>query len=223
MDILSLSQNQVILGGLLGDSSFYKDRKKIVFSQSEKQLDYLKWKHSFFSTASNIRTAYNRWDDKTYKRNYFYLNIKGDVEIYNFICKHLYSRDNRKKISLKYLQELSPLGLAVWWMDDGNISLSKRNRYGKLSTHCFNYEEHIIIQQYFKKKWNIDATIKSEKEKYYFLRFNATELKKLIQIIYVYVTEIPTMTYKIDLDYKYQKCIGDDFYKTYTYIKEHLQ
>ena len=36
MDNISLSQKQIILGGLLGDASFYKEKKYISFSQSEK-------------------------------------------------------------------------------------------------------------------------------------------------------------------------------------------
>lgn len=222
MNDISLSQKQIILGGLLGDSSFYKKSKYVSFSHSEKQFDYLKWKHNFLDNVSDIKSTYNTFNNKKCKRNYFYCYIKNNDELFSFICKHLYSNDGRKKISLKYLNELEPLGLAIWWMDDGNISLSKRNRYGKLSTHCFNYEEHILLKQYFSKKWNINVDIKKEKEKYYFLRFNVTELKKLIKIIYKYVSEMPNMIYKIDLKYKNEKCIGEDFYDTYMYIKNHL-
>ena len=220
---ISLSQKQVILGGLLGDSSFYKEKKYVSFSQSEKQFEYLKWKHNFFNEVTEIKTTYNTWNDKKYKRNYFYYHLKDNDELFSFICKNLYSNEGRKKISLKYLNELTPLGLAIWWMDDGNLSLSHRNRYGKLSTHCFNYEEHILIKKYFKDKWNINVQIKKEKDKYYFLRFNVAELKKLIKIIYLYVSEVPSMIYKIDLKYINKKCIGEDFYDIYMYIKNHIK
>ena len=45
---LSLSQEQIILGGLLGDSYFEKKKERVSFAHSEKQLEYLKWKYSFF-------------------------------------------------------------------------------------------------------------------------------------------------------------------------------
>ena len=135
-----------------------------------------------------------------------------------FINKHLYSNDGRKKISMKILNELNPLGLAVWWMDDGYLCTHKCNRYGRLCTECFNYEENILIQQYFKKRWSIDVDIKNEKNKYYFIRLNVTALKKLIRIIYTYVVEVPSMIYKIDLDYTNQGCIKD-FGDVYFYIK----
>lgn len=50
MNFQSLSQNetQILLGGLLGDSYYNKKRKIIRFAHSEKQKEYLMWKHSFF-------------------------------------------------------------------------------------------------------------------------------------------------------------------------------
>ena len=220
--MISLSQKEVILGGLLGDSSC--SLKKIIsFSQCKKQKNYLIWKSKFFNKENNIKDIDNTWNDKKYSRCYFYYYIKKeDEEFYSFIRRNLYS-NNRKKISLKYLNELTPLSLAIWWMDDGNLSISKGNRYGKLATEWFNYEEHLLMQKYFKDKWDINVQIKLEKDKYYFLRFNSTELKKLISIIYKYVCEIPSMIYKIDLDYKYDSRIGKDFEDIYKYIKSKIE
>lgn len=217
--MVSLSQKQVILGGLLGDSSC--NLKRIIsFSQSEKQKEYLVWKSKFFNKENDIKSTYNIWNNKSYLRYYFNYYIKKEDEtFYSFIRKNLYS-GCRKKISLKYLNELTPLAIAVWWMDDGCISISKGNRYGKWATECFNYEEHLLIQKYFKEKWNINVQIKLEKNKYYFLRLNVTEMKKLIKIIYKYVCEIPSMAYKVDLQYAYDKRIGEDFREIYDYIKE---
>lgn len=215
--MISLSQKQIILGGLLGDSSI--NNKNVQFSQSIKQKEYLLWKAKQFN--KDIKYINNTFNEKKYPRCYFYYYIKNeDIQFYSFICKNLYSK-SRKKISLKYLNELDALSLAIWWMDDGSICLSKRNRYGKLATECFNYEEHILMKKYFKEKWNINVQIKSEKNKYYFLRFNVTELKKLISIIYKYVCEIPSMIYKIDLQYQYNVRIGNDFIDVYNYINEH--
>ena len=217
--MLSLSQKQIILGGLLGDASLNK--QNVQFSQGIKQEEYLLWKSYFYDKEPKY--TYNRSNGKLFKRCYFNYHIQnGDIDFYSFIRKHLYSH-NKKKISLKYLNELDALALAVWWMDDGCLSIFKGNRYGKLSTECFNYEEHILLKKYFKVKWDIDVSIKLEKGKYYFLRFNVTELKKLISVIYKYVCEIPSMIYKIDLNYKNKKCIGEDFVDIYNYINEHKQ
>lgn len=217
--MISLSQKQVILGGLLGDASC-SPKKLISFSQSERQKDYLIWKSNFFDKGNNINTANNIWNNKSYLRYYFYYYIKKEDEaFYSFIRKNLYS-NGRKKISLKYLNELTPLAIAIWWMDDGCLCLSKGNRYGKWATECFNYEEHLLLQKYFKEKWGINVQIKVEKNKFYFLRLNVAEMKKLIKIIYKYVCEIPSMIYKVDLQYFYDSRIGNDFEDVYNYIKD---
>lgn len=219
---LSLEEKQIILGGLLGDAYFNQKREIIRFSHSVKQEEYLKWKYSFFN-IDNLSKIYIRNYKKGYVNKYFELNKiqKRDSELLTYLKKYLYNKNGRKKISLKYLKNITALGLAVWWMDDGCLSIYKGNRYGKLCTECFNYEEHILLQQYFKNVWGIYVDVKIEKNKYYFLRFNVTALKKLISIIYKYVVSCPSMIYKIDLKYTPNYDIGE-FQKIYDYIKDHI-
>lgn len=215
---LSLSQKQIIMGGLLGDAYYHRSNNSIRFVHSQKQYPYLQWKKSFFN-ENDVSKTYRRdykegyvgYSFEMYNRKHMYESF------FNFIQKNCY-KNTTKKISLKYLNELNALGLAVWWMDDGCLSIHKGNRYGKLCTHCFNYEENILIQKYFRDKWNIEVDIKEEKHRYYFIRLNVKALKKLISIIYKYVVEIPSMIYKIDLNYVNKKCIGD-FGEVYYYIK----
>lgn len=217
---LSFKEQQILLGGILGDSYFSKKKNIVRFSHSNKQEEYLLWKYNQFS-KDDVRGIYTRHYKEGYINYSFeFVNKQNKyLDLFNFIDKNLYTNSGRKKISMKYLNQIDSLGLAIWWMDDGSLSVHKGNRYGKLCTHCFNYEENILIQQYFKQKWNIDVDIRVEKQKYYFIRLNVTALKKLIRIIYMHVTEIPSMIYKIDLNYTRQASIGD-FGDVYFYIKE---
>lgn len=219
---LSQEQQQLVLGSLLGDGYCNRKRQIIKFSQCEKQKEYLEYKYSFFN-SDEVYGIYKR----EYKEGYIgysfeFPNIKHKYDtLYSYIGKYLYSNEGRKKISPSYLKELSPLGLAIWWMDDGSLCNSKGNRWGKLCTECFNYEEHILLQKYFKEKWDIDVKITKEKNKYYFINFNATALRKLISIIYKYVLEVPCMVYKIDMDYKNNLNLGE-FQEVYDYIKNKI-
>jgi len=209
------SELEVILGGLLGDSCIRKNTYSIEFSHSNRQYEYLMWKHDLLNRISTntwetiVQDKYIRFSFST-KQQY-----KNDMKsIYLLIC----DKTGNKKITRKWLNLLTPLSLAIWWMDDGCLSVHKRNRYGKLCTHCFSYEEHLIIQQYFKVIWDIKIDIKLEKRKYYFCRLNVENLKKLFSIIYKYILEVPLMIYKIDLNYKNEKYIGD-FKNIYDEIK----
>lgn len=222
LDNISLSQEQkqVILGGLLGDAYYNKQNKFIRFSQCKKQKEYLKWKYNIFYNQSTSK-IYERIYKEGYVNFSFELNMSSHCKtiLDEYLRRYLYTNEGRKKISLKYLSDLDALGLAIWWMDDGSLCNSKGNRWGKLCTECFNYEEHILLQKYFKSKWGIDVKITNEKNKYYFINFNAHALRKLIAIIYPYVAEIPTMFYKIDLDYKRNIDLGD-FKETYEIIQQ---
>ena len=213
---LSQEETQIILGGLLGDATLINN--SIRFLQSTKQEEYIQWKHSKLN-------PYNTSDIHLYNINEKYSNLsfyfnnrnKQYTNFYNKIRK-IFIKNNKKYVSMDYLLQLDNLGLAVWWMDDGCLSIHKGNRYGKLCTHSFSYNENMIIKQYFKDKWDIDIAIKIEHKKYYFCYFNTCNLKKLIKIIYPYVTQVKSMIYKIDLNYKNDNYLGD-FKDIYYYIK----
>ena len=199
---LSQPQQQIIFGGLLGDAYFNKKIGYIRFSQCKKQEEYLLWKYSFFDETSTSK-IYKRIYEQGYINYSFEFKKKSELnDLYSYLKHHLYANSGRKKISLEFLSNINELGLAIWWMDDGCLCNHKGNRWGKLCTECFNYEEHILLQKYFKDKWDIDVSIKQEKGKYYFLRFNVSALRKLFALIYNYVLCVPSMIYKIDMNYK---------------------
>lgn len=192
---------EVIYGGLLGDSHLRKGRNEINFAHSINQSEYLHWKWGKLEMISN---KIYEIDSNGFKQERFnsFINEKDYRHLYLLTYNH---HTGKKTVTRKWLNLLTPLSLAIWWMDDGCLSVCKGNRYGKLCTHSFSYEEHLIIQKYFKTVWNIDIQIKLEKNKYYFCRLNVENLKKLFNIIYPYIFENPNMMYKIDLKYSRDK------------------
>lgn len=223
MDFYSLSQDEVsvILGGLLGDSCYKKRDNVIVFSHSAKQKKYLSWKHDILSGISHdIRTSVvgrSIITGEDLVNVSFYTKINKEYRAdYNSI-KNLIFSDGKKTVNRRWLNMLTPLSLAVWWMDDGCLSVHKKkdgaiSRFGKLSTNGFSYEEQKIMKDYFKTVWDIDVKITPEKNSY-FLRFTVPNLKKLFSIIYPFVIQIPDMIYKINMKYKLEKLSDDDEYK----------
>ena len=224
MDFYSLSQDElsIIIGGLLGDSSYHKRDSIIVFSHSIKQKEYIEWKHEKLSRISSNITE--RITGKSIVTGEDLVNVsfrtKKMPELksdYNHIRNMIFNQDGVKEVSRKWLNMLTPISLAVWWMDDGCLSVHKEkdgriSRYGKLCTHCFSLEEQYIIKNYFCKVWGIDVKITPEKNKF-FLRFTVPNLKKMFSIIYPYVLEVPSMIYKINMKYNLDRLSDDDFYK----------
>lgn len=219
---LSHSQQQLIFGGLLGDGYFNKDRNFFRFYQSKKQEEYLLWKYSLFEELETSK-IYERIHEQGYVGCSFEVKRNSNLhDLYSYIKHHLYSNSGRKKISLEYLSNIDEFGLAIWWMDDGSLCKHKGNRWGKLCTECFNYEEHILLQKYFKDKWGINVSIKQEKNKYYFIRFNVRALKRLFSLIYKYILHVPCMIYKIDMDYQNNVDLGE-YEDAYKAIQEYKQ
>jgi recombination protein RecA len=192
---------EVIYGGLLGDTHLRKDRNELAYAHSINQSEYLTWK---YNKLKRIAKDIYGIDSNGFKQERFsvWLNDEDYKYIYLLTYDHF---SVTKTVTRKWLNLLTPLSLAIWWMDDGCLSIHKGNRYGKLCTHSFSYEEHLIIKQYFKVVWDIDVQIKLEKQKYYFCRLNVENLKKLFNIIHPFIFEVPSMMYKIDLKYTINK------------------
>lgn len=201
----------------MGDSYLGVDKNSITFRHCKKQEEYIRWKHNQLQNIAN--DIYEHITPDNYE--YLIFRTKSNDYLRNFLYKKLRLlclSKGKKTVTRRWLNMLTPLSLAIWWMDDGCLSIHKGNRYGKLSTHCFSYKEHLIIKKYFAKVWNIDIQITVEKKKYYFCRLNVENLKKLITLIYPYVIQIPSMIYKIDLNYKNNTNLGD-FIDIYNQIK----
>ena len=220
---ISLSQEEqsVILGGLLGDASLAK-KNIIAFRHSTKQKEYVLWKHDLLKNISgevkfcNVKAAGNIYE----QIGFTVTSLKGKLNQFYAELRKITTNDGvRKVVTPQWLSKLTPLSLAVWWMDDGCLSVHKGNRYDKLCTHGFSLRENGLLKQYLFETWGIDVDIKIEKQKYYFLRFNVSALKKLISIIYPYVIQIPSMLYKVDLNYSNIVKLGW-FDKIYTTIKQ---
>ena len=107
----------------------------------------------------------------------------------------------RKKIDhqlLEYFQ--SPLSLAVWWLDDG--SCKTNSRAGQLATHSFNLSENKILKKLLLQNFQINSNILKHiyrNKTYYYLYIPAknNNFSHLINLISIYVHQIPSMSYKL--------------------------
>lgn len=110
-----------------------------------------------------------------------FLNLRG-----------IFYSKNKKIITTKLLNRLKPLGLAVWFMDDGTLNLRSG---GDISTDCFTKEENVLIQKYFLNK-GIDCKIFKRNSGTYKIVFNKEGFNKLVDIIRPHIHK--SMFYKID-------------------------
>lgn len=118
--------------------------------------------------------------------------------IYRILRKVFYPNGGKKIISRKILNYLTPVGLAIWYQDDGGLSAKKRD--GKirsyevfLNTHLTKEDNQIIID-YFKEKWDIRWTQVKNKG-WYRLRMGTREGRKFVKIIKDHIVQC--MKYKV--------------------------
>jgi recombination protein RecA len=116
---LSDQQFQVVLGSLMGDGNLSpnrRDRNGVRFrlGHGAKQAEYLEWK---IALMSNIKHSVSE-------------NVKG-ARFVDFtplpelaeLQRAVYLGDGKKFLSEEYLKTLTPLALAIWYMDDGSFAV----------------------------------------------------------------------------------------------------
>jgi recombination protein RecA len=120
--LLSDQQVQVVIGALMGDGNLspnQRDRSGTRFRMGHgvKQAEYLNWKTSLLGNIGHSRTV----------------NAKGAVfadftplpelaELHDAV----YFGDGKKHLTWEYLKSLTPLALAIWYMDDGSFTVRSK-------------------------------------------------------------------------------------------------
>jgi len=171
----------IITGMLLGDASIVaKYPKNIVLCHTAVYADYLEWKGKLLIQFGYIkhktRTMYPKLGNKA-----FIVDFSDDKNI--FFYKKYYI-NGKRKATYQFIRHLNQYGLAIWFMDNGNLSKKGRN-YLCLNTQAFPLEQQKVLQRMFKKRFGLTPAIHKDK-KYYKLYFgtkdnNAERLASLIK------------------------------------------
>lgn len=195
----SQRQKEIVFGTLLGDGYLRPtngNSKNCSYALScchgEKQLEYLKWKFSEFSNFVTTR------DFKINTRQF-----KGNAPTYAFstvshpflneahaIC---YWNNGKKDISQQWLEQLTPLSIAVWYMDDG--SLNKRYHTIVLCTNSFSHTGQLLAIDYFQMRYGINAVLEPRRNQQTVIRINASQSRKFIDLVAPHIPDC--MSYKL--------------------------
>jgi recombination protein RecA len=119
---LSDQQWQLVLGSLMGDgclSPNVRGRSGVRFRMGHgpKQVDYLDWKASLLGNITQSR--------RTAANGATFADMTPLPEL-GELRSTVYFGDGKKHLSEEYLKALTPLALAVWYMDDGCFTLRSK-------------------------------------------------------------------------------------------------
>lgn len=168
------------------------------FIHGKKQKEYLEWKiwllHKYGITTTKVEKFNNNG----------YIGYRARTYTHNFIkvFRRILYKPSKNIANRKILNRLTPLGIAIWYMDDGGLSQKKRNGIVHANELMLNTglskEDNQIIIDYFKEVWNIKFNQYKNKGVYR-LACGTKEARKFVEIVKPYVEQVPSMLYKINV------------------------
>ena len=199
--LLGAQQVQVILGSLMGDANLSPNRRdrsgaRFRMGHGAKQAAYLDWKVSLLKNIPHSRTS----------------NAKGAV-FADFtplaelgeLQEAVYFGDRKKHLSWDYLKGLTPLALAVWYMDDGCLTVrskgvQERTRGGtgriEICVEAMSPGSRVRLASYLRGTQGLDVKLTSRgARKISVLQFTTAASEKFQKLIAPCVH--PSMDYKL--------------------------
>lgn len=212
LEKLEETERQILYGSLMGDGCITCHVKDNVIcgnawfieEHCEAQEEYLRWKAQYLTRFGKQQFYSIVKEDKT-KALIF---KTSHLEILTKLRSIFYIQNGQrgiKTINRVILDDLAELGLAIWYQDDG--SYNRTNKSASMATQGFTYNEHLIMQKYFKERWNLDILIhkthmskreggfNQTKSEYWHLYFPVSETQKFFDLIRPHMHS--TMLYKI--------------------------
>jgi recombination protein RecA len=199
---LSEFQWEALRGTLMGDGALSSTRSghsaRFRYGHGHKQTAYADWKASLFSNVSCSRHV--REDNGAIFFDFTPLPELAPLR------HEVYSGENRKKVfGDEYLKALSPLSLALWYMDDAHFAI--RSKGVQKRTAGLTGRAEICVEAmeaatrdrlvaYLSDTWGIQAKLVAKgSAKNATLVFNNAETAKLHALIAPFVH--PSMDYKL--------------------------
>ena len=184
-DALTPREEQIIVGGLFGDGYLYLQHAhgwaSYLETHSDAQAAYLEWKRDELKRLTPGMVVVRRPD----RTPMHYMTTRRSPALTHY--RHVFYPEGKKIVPDTMLNLLGPLGLAVWFMDDG--SLAKKGHM-ILCTNAWPFEDQVRISQYFFNRWGIQSIPELIAGRYWRLRFRVADTATLYQLIAPHLHEI---------------------------------
>jgi recombination protein RecA len=195
--LLSDFQWQVVLGGLMGDGALSPTRSsngaRFRWGHGAKQAAYGDWKASLLANLTVSRS--------TNAGGAVFHDMQPLPELAEL--REAVYLGGRKVLSDDYLKALTPLSLAIWYMDDGSFALRSKGMQqrtaggsgrAEICVQAMSADTRARLRDYLAGTWGIEAKLIDRAGKAV-LQFPTTETAKFQALIAPFVH--PTMEYKL--------------------------
>jgi recombination protein RecA len=215
LERLSAQQWQVVLGGLMGDGHLAPNRReragvRFRMGHGAKQADYVDWKASLLGNIEQSRTVR--------PNGAVHVDLTPLPEL-GELREVVYWGDGKKHLTWDYLKALTPLALAVWYMDDG--SLTQRSKGLQARTEGGSGRAEICVEalsegsrerlaHHLRDAFGFETRLSLRgARKVTVLTFTTSATRKLHELIAPYVH--PSMEYKLLPAYRGRFTVRPEF------------
>ena len=198
--VITPEQRSLIVGSLLGDGTMRlgENARNVNYKIDHglEQKEYVFWKYKILRplvlTEPKLSYRYDPIKGK-YPKSWWFRTVRHPLltEIYNLWYLGDGYRAGRKIVPKNIGDDLNPLALAAWIMDDGCYS----NGIIDISTYSFELSEINVLQDVFRDRYGIKFSFHKDRDKGYRMYSNKADTKVLASIIAPYI--IDSMKYKI--------------------------
>jgi recombination protein RecA len=212
---LSDQQFQVVLGSLMGDGNLSpnrRDRNGVRFrlGHGAKQAEYLEWKTALMgnikhSASENAKGA--RFVDFT--------PLPELAELQRAV----YLGDGKKFLSEEYLKALTPLALAIWYMDDGSFTVRSKGLQDRtaggsgrieICVEAMSEGSRVRLRDYLRDTHGLDVRLRvAGAAGKAVLVFSTAATAKFQEIVASYMA--PSMEYKLLPRFRDQSTVTPQF------------
>jgi recombination protein RecA len=212
--LLSEQQLQVVLGSLLGDGDLSPNRRgrsgvRFRLGHGARQCAYLDWKTSLLGNIGHS-TRVNAKGAK-------YVDFTPLPELHELWSAVYFG--GKKVISDEYLKALTPLALAIWYADDGSVSLrsaglQQRTIGGsgriEICVEAMSEGSRVRMRDYLQDVWGLDVRLRSAGARQQaVLVFSTASSARFCEIVAPFVPE--SMSYKLLPRFRGQCVVQPEF------------
>lgn len=193
--VVNEKEQEILLGSILGDACVLK-KGMIQFEHGQKQKGYLEWKYEQLKSIVSGKKIY---EIKRFRENKIWYYYKFTTKQFFRSWRERFYPHGIKNIVPEIISNLSPLSLAVWYMDDGCL-LS--NYSCIIATDAFSKKSIENLRNLLESKYQINTRIRYKKS-YGKKRVNIQQriyiggknMVKFFDLIRPHI--IPSMAYKL--------------------------
>ena len=191
---LSKRQRELIVGLLLGDGHLETQNDgrtyRLKVEHGSAQRDYLVWLAKEFQ-----EWLPSDWYEKQRGEKVVYGFTSVSHPAFRFYAQQFY-QNGKKRMPPLIKRLLSPLSLAIWFLDDGS---AKSSRHRSLIIHSLGYtRSDLVLAQDALSQFDIESSLHKQRNNTLRLYFPYESARIIANFVEPILSELPFFAYKVE-------------------------